>query len=1337
MPDQSPAEEIYFCALEIGDPRERTAYLDRACHQDVALRRRVERLLAAAARVGGFLEEPAIHVMQLVPAETPPGYAGDTGPDRTGPPVAGADDPPRDVSVTRYELGEEIGRGGMGRVLLGRDTDLNRDVAVKVLLDAHRGRADLAERFMQEARIAGRLQHPGIVPVYEMGRLADQTPFFSMKLVEGKTLAVLLAERRHPDQDQARFLGTFLQVCQTLAYAHSRGVIHRDVKPANVMVGEFGEVQVMDWGVARVLAAGAGGEVAAAATSASDDSPASRDGRLTAAGVVVGTPAYMAPEQARREHQRDDPRSDVFGLGGILCEILTGQPPFRGENLAGVLIQSLGRDLSDAYARLESCGAEPELVALAKSCVAASPDDRPADAGAVAGRVSTYLDGVKQRLQQAEVGRAKAEARAEGEHRRRVLTLSLAGAVLLVVAGGGVAAWLGQQRLARQREDEAKAGEAVDRGRALLDEGWENQDRARLAQARREFERAVELSRTEVAAALLPEAVSRTERVGRNQRLMDSLLDVTAPREPRRDADDGSGRPAEGVQKGEDEQYADAFRAWGLDPEGTDHATALARFRSEPRVVQDGVVAALDRWALVRRLNGDTVRWQTLAKLADDLDPDEDRRQLRSLVLASGWRSDRASVWQRAAGLERGDVLARLEQLRARVGPAQPTLTVLLLAWASGRAGDPAGAERVLRQALAVRPDDVVLMNALGKVLERQGPTRLADAIGCHRAARAIRPGLGVALAQALLRTGRPEDARDAAAVFHDLVGRQPDNPDLRFYYGYVLHVQDRLDEAGAEYREAIRLRPAFPAAFNNLGALLIRQNRLTEALEACREALRRKPDYGDAHMTLGHALRLQGRHREAVAAYREAVRAAPDTPETHLNLGAGLAQLKDPAAQTEALAVCREAVRLKPDSVMARLNLGVVLQKQNRLAEAADEYREAVRLQPDSATAHFSLGTALQSQSRPADALAEFREAIRLKPDYADAHFRLGRLLQAQGKSAEAAAAHRAAIRHKPDLADAHVDLGYALQLQGNLPEAEACYREALRLQPESHVAHNNLARLSHLQGKLPEAIAGFREAIRHRPDYPDAHMNLGSMFKEQNQLPDAVREYQETIRLKPDFAEAHCNLGHVLILQGKFSESAEAFRRGHELGSKRPGWTLPSATWLKQAERNAELDARLPALLQGAERPKDAAERIELAQICRLKGAPAHAVRFYEEAFEADRKLANTAPYRFRAACAAALAAAGAAGDTPGEQERVRLRSQALEWLRADVASMRKGLDGGNPQARRVIAQLLAQWGSTPDLASVRDAAALARLPRPEQEAWQTLWAEVEPLRRQAAGK
>src|SRR5262249_13215197 len=204
------------------------------------------------------------------------------------------------------------------------------------------------------------------------------------------------------------------QICQTVAYAHSHQVIHRDLKPANVMVGAFGEVQVMDWGLAKVLDRHRGNGAAASAPPGERPASLSSPEELpTQEGQGMGTAPYVPPEQARGEVGRVDQRSDVFGLGAILCEILTGQPPFTGKNQNEVFAKAQACDHGEALARLDGCGADADLVRLAKACLAPKPEDRLSDAGVVAQEVAAYLAGVQERLRVTELERAAAEARAQ------------------------------------------------------------------------------------------------------------------------------------------------------------------------------------------------------------------------------------------------------------------------------------------------------------------------------------------------------------------------------------------------------------------------------------------------------------------------------------------------------------------------------------------------------------------------------------------------------------------------------------------------------------------------------------------------------------------------------------------------------------------------------------------------------------------------------------------------------------------------------------------------------------------------------------------------------------
>jgi serine/threonine protein kinase len=309
----------------------------------------------------------------------------------------------------RYELRfPKIGEGGMGTVYPARDVVLNRDVAIKVLRPDLQGCPRIERRFIEEAQITSRLQHPGIPPVHDMGVLPDGRPFLVMKWIKGRTLAELLCQRSSPAHDLPRFLSIFEHVCQAVAYAHARALIHRDLKPKNVMVGEFGEVQVLDWGIAKALTPA---PQTTMADVDSDDPLAARppepnqghtsDGDQTREGDILGTMPFMPPEQASGQ-KNIDCRADVFSLGAVLCELLTGQPPYVGTSKAIIEMASQGQ-LADCFARLDRCGAKPELVALARRCLAKDPTGRPADAGEVAATVAAFRAAAEDRAKKAEL----------------------------------------------------------------------------------------------------------------------------------------------------------------------------------------------------------------------------------------------------------------------------------------------------------------------------------------------------------------------------------------------------------------------------------------------------------------------------------------------------------------------------------------------------------------------------------------------------------------------------------------------------------------------------------------------------------------------------------------------------------------------------------------------------------------------------------------------------------------------------------------------------------------------------------------------------------------------
>ena len=285
-----------------------------------------------------------------------------------------------------YQLGAVIGRGGMGEVLLAHDASIGRDVALKRMKAAT---PDLVERFLREARIQARLDHPAIVPVHELGRDREGRPYFTMKRVTGTTLAQMI---ERGGESLQRLLRAFVEVCLAIDFAHARGVIHRDLKPSNIMLGDYGEVYVLDWGIARELGA-------------SEPTHADTPTTGTQVGTVLGTPGYMPPEQL--ESSRVGPSADVYSLGAILFEILAGRP-----------LRSTASD-TPRSPRDSRPDVPPELDAICVAALAEDPGKRPTTR-ALADAVQAYLDGDRdlERRRQLAADQLAFSLRARDEGRR-------------------------------------------------------------------------------------------------------------------------------------------------------------------------------------------------------------------------------------------------------------------------------------------------------------------------------------------------------------------------------------------------------------------------------------------------------------------------------------------------------------------------------------------------------------------------------------------------------------------------------------------------------------------------------------------------------------------------------------------------------------------------------------------------------------------------------------------------------------------------------------------------------------------------------------------------------
>jgi serine/threonine-protein kinase len=488
----------------------------------------------------------------------------------------------------------------------------------------------------------------------------------------------------------------------------------------------------------------------------------------------------------------------------------------------------------------------------------------------------------------------------------------------------------------------------------------------------------------------------------------------------------------------------------------------------------------------------------------------------------------------------------------------------------------------------------------------------------------------------------------------------------------------------------------------------------------------------------LGRSLGAAGAHESAVRLLRRARQRYPGDFWINHDLGHQLLEGKDKDQRADAVRFSTAAVALRPNSPGTHYNLGLALHEQGQLDEAIAAYRQAVELDPKYAAAHNNLGVALADQGKVDEAIQEYRAALRLDPKRANAHNNLGNALKAKGQLDEAIQEYHESLHLDPKAAPAHYNLGVALREKGRLDEAIQEYRAALRLDPTVASAHNGLGVARYEQGKVAEAIEEFRAALRLDPKHVQAHYNLGNGLREQGKFDEAIAAFRDAIRLQPDFGEAHCNLGHVFRRKGQYAEARASLRRGHELGSQRPGWKYPSAEWVRQAEQAVALDKKLPAILKGEAQSATVAERLTLARMCYDRAWYVAAARIWSDALAADPARADDlqAPHRYNAACAAARAGAGQAKDDPPPDAaaQAQLRRQARDWLQADLAAYAKHLDGKDPQAGSLVQQRLQHWKSDADLAGLRDPGAVANLPAEEQEACRQLWAEVEALLQKA---
>ena len=370
---------------------------------------------------------------------------GDRDPDRTGTYSVGI----ATSGGQRFRVLRPHAHGGLGAVFVALDSELHREVALKQILDRHADDPSSRQRFLLEAEVTGGLEHPGIVPVYGLGTHADGRPFYAMRFIRGNSLKEAI-EQFHGSEESRTELGTrslelrkllrrFLDVCNAIEYAHSRGVLHRDIKPGNIIVGKHGETRVVDWGLAKVTGKSDPGSGERTLTTSSGGGSSD-----TLPGSALGTPAYMSPEQAHGDLENLGPRSDVYSLGSTLYSLLTGKPPVQGDDIGAMLRLPVQEGTIPGPRELDT-SIDKSLEAVCQKAMALRPEDRYATPRALAEDIERWMaDEPVTAVRDPFIERARRWAR-----QRRTAVATMAAAVLMAIVG--LAGMLAADAAARQR----------------------------------------------------------------------------------------------------------------------------------------------------------------------------------------------------------------------------------------------------------------------------------------------------------------------------------------------------------------------------------------------------------------------------------------------------------------------------------------------------------------------------------------------------------------------------------------------------------------------------------------------------------------------------------------------------------------------------------------------------------------------------------------------------------------------------------------------------------------------------------------------------------------------
>jgi serine/threonine protein kinase/tetratricopeptide (TPR) repeat protein len=932
-----PLKQLFLEALAVS-PAERAEWLARECSEDAALRQHLELLLAAHDAPQSLLDRVA----------PPPDPRGPMSQEYTAEPL------PPGTRIGSYKLLEQIGEGGFGIVYMAEQTQpVRRKVALKVLKPGMDTRQVVA-RFEAERQALAIMDHPHIARVWDAGATESGRPYFVMELVPGTPITQYCDENNLSVRER---LALFASVCQAIQHAHTKGIIHRDIKPSNVLVTrQDGQpvVKVIDFGIAKVM-----GQQLTDKTV------------FTNFAQMIGTPLYMSPEQAELSTNDIDTRSDIYSLGVLLYELLTGATPVSKEQLKQAALDEVRRIIREDEAprpshKISTAEAAPSIAAqrhtepvkLAKllrgeldwivmKALEKDRNRRYETANGFASDIQHYLnDEAVLACPPSAVYRFRKFAR---RNRRMLVTATLLGAMLLVLAGSF--GWMARDRAAqRGRNAEAVA--------VLLDQC---EDALRADRADRGAI-ALEAAERRAADGGADELDGRLTRCRADLRLLRELDAIDTFRWTW--TQDQSPDPAVIAAR-----WQPALAAYGVTPDVDPSADAAQRVNES--LIRDRILTALDLWLAL----GERSAW--VRAVLRSADPDPYRDAVRDALAAKDDRALSTLAGRPEALDQPARFAAVLGQLRERVTPERR--------------------RAVLQGALRARPWDLALLVELGNSypVNHMG---LSDS---------------------------PEEIGERVRWFQAAVAAHPENVGARNNLGVAL---PDLDEAIACFEEALRLDATFARGECNIGIALQEKGQLDAAIEAYRKSIDLNPNYVPAHYHLAYALIKKGDPDGANAAFTAAIKLDPKDAQPHYHLGLALHQTGEPDGAIKAY---RKAIAVNLGHAGAHNNLGGILCDVKRDYDGAIvTFKEAIRLAPKDALCHRNLGNAMLGKRDLDGAIAAYKEAIRLDAKHAPAHNGLANALVNRGDLDGAIKAFRDAIWADANFAVAHNALAWLLSV-------------------------------------------------------------------------------------------------------------------------------------------------------------------------------------------------------------------------------------------------------------------------------------------------------------------